>query len=79
MAYSKAYQTVIAQTVRENELGFFKLNQAVSPARVYGNYPASATKQPTVTADYTNDNFIGKPSAVRKPVLSAYKFGRYNS
>lgn len=79
MAYSKAYQTVTAGRVREDELGFFKLNQSVSPARTYGSYPVGGKKEPTVFADYQNDNFIGKPSAVRKPVLSAYLPNKYNS
>ena len=79
MAYSKSYQTVTAGRVREDELGFFKNNQSASPARVYGSYTTGARKQPTVLADYQDDNFIGKPSAVRKPVLSAYLPNKYHA
>lgn len=72
MAYSKAYQTVTAGRVREDELAFFKNNSSASPARVYGSYPTGAKKEPTVFKDYQDDNFIGKASSLRKPVLCAY-------
>jgi hypothetical protein len=71
MAYSRAYQVVIAGRTREDELGFFKLNQVASPARVFSMFPLGGKKQPTVDSQYLEDNAVGKASG-RKPLLSAF-------
>lgn len=74
MAYSTAYQTVIAGRTREDELGWFKFNYNAGPARVFALFPVGGKKQPTVDADYLQDNNVGKPGSLysRKPLLSAY-------
>lgn len=79
MAYSKAYQQIVSGRTREDELAFFKQNQSVSPAKVYGHYPTGGKSEPTIVKDLTDDNFVGKASSLRKPVLSCYKPNSYHS
>jgi len=61
MAYSKAYQTVTAGRVREDEaIGFFGNNSIVTPARVSTITNRSAIKQPVVSTDHLQHPGIGK-------------------
>ena len=72
MAYSKAYQTVTAGRVREDEaIGFFGNNAVAGPARVSVITNLSATKQPTVTTDALQHTGVGK-SGTTSDNLSAY-------
>jgi hypothetical protein len=61
MAYSKAYQTVTAGRVREDEaIGFFGDNKVATPARVTNFQTASSRKQPVIDTDHLNHEGRGK-------------------
>lgn len=61
MAYSKAYQTVVAGRTREDEaIGFFKDNEVATPARVTSFNSVGGKKQPTVETDYLQHTGVGK-------------------
>jgi hypothetical protein len=65
MAYSKAYQTVVAGRVREDEaIGFFKNNSIATPARVSTITNRSARKQPVIDTDHLRHTGIGKTGTV---------------
>jgi hypothetical protein len=60
-AYSKAYQTVTAGRVREDEaIAFFGKNKVATPARVTNFNNLSAQKQPTLAKDHLAHEGIGK-------------------
>ena len=77
MAYSKAYQQVIAGRVIEDEDSFNKNNLAVSPARIYSSSPTGGKKQPTLDTNYMHDEGMGKKTG-RKPLIDAYNPNSYN-
>jgi hypothetical protein len=59
--YSKAYQTVWAGRVREDEaIGFYGHNEVALPPRVTVFVNLSAQKQPTVSKDFLNTDRVGK-------------------
>lgn len=59
MAYSKAYQTVTAGRVREDEaIAFYGQNKIALPPRVTSFKNVSAQKQPTVVEEA--NEFVGK-------------------
>jgi hypothetical protein len=59
MAYSKAYQTVTAGRVREDEaIGFFGQNEIATPARVTSFKSVGGQTQPTIVED--PNEFVGK-------------------
>ena len=61
MATSKAYQTVVAGRVREDEaIGFFKDNKVATPARVTSFNNIGGKAQPTVDTDHLAHPGIGK-------------------
>jgi hypothetical protein len=63
MVYSKAYQTVTAGRVREDEaITFLGKNKVATPARVTNFNSVGGQKQPTVVED-TNE-FVGKNVAL---------------
>lgn len=65
MAYSKAYQTVEAGRVRENEsIGFFKDNKIATPARVTNFTSVGGKTQPTVETDHLQHTGVGKAGTV---------------
>ena len=65
MSYSKAYQTVTAGRVREDEaIGFFGNNAVAGPARVTVTTNTSARKQPVVDVDHLAHEGVGKTGTV---------------
>ena len=69
MAYSKAYQTVEAGRVREDEaIAFFGKNK-VSCGRVTNFVNTSAQKQPTLKEDYLQEDDVGK---IRNPLVDVH-------
>jgi len=79
MAYSKAYQTVTAGRVREDEaISFYGDNKVASPARVFASNVVGGKTQPTIDTDYLNDPGMGKGTSERDPVKSAYNSNKYN-
>ena len=74
MSYSKAYQTVLAGKVREDEaIGFFGKNKVALPARVTSFNNMISGKEPTITKDYLASSQVGKPDAgTREPTLNTY-------
>lgn len=79
MAYSKAYQEVVAGRVRETEaIGFFKNNEVAVPGRTTASNPVGGKTQPTVDVDHFNDPNIAKPNTTKDPDKSAYHPNRYN-
>ena len=62
MAYSKAYQTVTAGRVREDEaIGFFGKNEVALPPRVTSFKPIGGKTQPTIETDHLQHTGVGKP------------------
>ena len=78
MAYSKAYQTVVAGRVREDEMPFFKDNKVATPARVFTLAPTGGKKQPTLEYSYLEDTGVGKKTDQRDPNIAAYNEGSLN-
>ena len=61
MAYSRAYQTVVAGRVRDEEaIDIFRKNQVVTPARIASLNPVAGKKQVTVTSLALEDTQVGK-------------------
>lgn len=80
MAYSKAYQTVVAGSVRETEsIGYFKNNTITTPA---GNVSVcrtgGSTVLPTITVDYLGSENVGKLPTTRTDALNSYDAGSNN-
>lgn len=72
MAYSTAYQTVVAGRTREDEaIGFFKDNKVATPARVTSFNNVGGKKQPTVETDHLQHEGVGKTGTVSDNI-SAY-------
>ena len=60
-AYSKAYQTVIAGRVREDEgIAFYGKNKIAVPGHVVTFANQSAQKQPKITTDALQNQDVGK-------------------
>jgi len=80
MAYSRAYQTVTAGRVREDEaIPFFGSNQIATPARISTITSVGGKKQPTVDTNYLHDTGVGKKTEQHDPLKDAYNPGSYNS
>jgi len=78
MPYSKAYQTVEAGRVREDEaIGFFGENKVALPARVTSFTPTGAKKQPTLEKNNLNHPGIGK-AGTSSEEIGAYNENPYN-
>lgn len=61
MAYSKAYQEVIAGRVREDEqLPFYGKNKIATPARISIITNTSAGQEPTIVTDHMQNENMGK-------------------
>jgi len=61
MAYSKAYQEVVAGRVREDEaIAFFGDNKVATPARVTAFQSTGGKKQPTLETDHLRHTGVGK-------------------
>lgn len=61
MAYSKAYQTVIAGRVREDEVDFYGKNKVATPAGSFTTKSrGGVTKLPTFKKEYLKTEFVGK-------------------
>ena len=72
--YSKAYQTVTAGRVREDEaIAFFGDNEIATPARVTSFKTVGSSKQPVVVRDNLNHEGIGKTGT------SSDNLGAYNA
>jgi hypothetical protein len=79
MGYSKAYQTVVAGRVREDEaIAFFGDNKVAVAGRTFANPVIGGKKQPTVDTDYMHDTGMGKAVAQRDPLKDAYNPNKYN-
>ena len=74
MAYSKAYQEVIAGRVREDEqIGFYGNNEVALPPRVTSFTNTISGKEPIITEDYLASSQVGKPDdGIREPTLNTY-------
>lgn len=74
MSYSKAYQTVIAGRVREDEqIGFYGHNEVALPPRVTSFTNMISGKEPTITKDFLASSDVGKPDGgTREPTLNTY-------
>jgi len=79
MAYSKAYQTVVAGRVREDELGFFKYNKLAVPSGSRYQAPIGGQKQPTIQKDYLDIEFVGKNVNRDEGALHVYLPNKYNT
>jgi len=78
MSYSKAYQTVVAGRVREDEaIGFYGENKVALPARVTSFTPVGANKQPTLAKNNLNHPGIGK-AGTESEEIAAYNENPYN-
>lgn len=70
--YSKAYQTVEAGRVREDEqIGFFGDNKVATPARVTGFKTIGGKTQPTLEGDPLQHPGVGKPGTA-SDIVAAY-------
>lgn len=79
MAYSKAYQTVVAGRTREDEaIGFFKKNRVATPAGSFEITAKGGKTQPTVDEDFLGDEDVGKNTNRDKGLKSAYNPNKYN-
>ena len=69
MADSKAYQTVIAGRVREDEgIPFFGQNKIAVPGRITSFQSTGGKKQPTIQKDFLHTEFAGKiPDTTHTP------------
>lgn len=77
MAYSKAYQTVIAGRVREDEVDFYGKNKVATPAGVYTTKSrGGVTKSPTFKKEYLKTEFVGKE---RSTYIADTDVSYYNS
>jgi hypothetical protein len=74
MAYSKAYQEIIAGRVREDEqIGFFGHNEVALPPRVTSFTNMISNKEPVITQDFLASDEVGKPDGGdREPTLNTY-------
>ena len=85
MAYPKAYQTVIAGRVREDEqIAFFGKNKVAVPGRVTSFNSTGGKKQPTIQKNWLGSEFVGKIPDVTNtpshtpPALDVYVDNPYN-
>jgi len=70
--YSKAYQTVTAGRVREDEaIAFFGDNKVATPARVTSFSPQGGSPTPHLEIDPLNHEGVGKPGT-ESDVIDAY-------
>jgi len=77
MGYSKAYQTVVAGRVREDEaIAYFGDNRFTTPA---GNFDmvrtGGSTAQPVITKNWLGIEYVGKNTNRDVPLLEAYDAG----
>jgi len=79
MGYSKAYQTVTAGRVREDEaIGFFGDNKVATPVKTTNFQNQGGKKQPTVETDHLQHEGVGKTGTVSDN-KSAYNPNSYNT
>jgi len=72
MAYSKAYQEVIAGRVREDEqIAFYGQNDVAVPGRVVAFVNQSAREEPVIAKDFLNTDRVGKRNNT-VPALDTY-------
>jgi hypothetical protein len=77
MAYSKAYQTVWAGRVREDEaILFYGQNRIALPPRVTTFTNLLAAKQPTLKVDLANE-FVGKSVVLGGVTSTKRNIGAY--
>lgn len=77
MAYSKAYQTVIAGRVREDEaIAFYGKNEIALPPRVTSFNSMGGQKQPTLA--YQPNEFVGKNVTITGVTDTKNNIGAYN-
>lgn len=70
--YSKAYQTVVAGVIREDEsLAFFKDNEIATPARVTSFNNVGGKVEPTLVTAHLDHVGIGK-TGTTSDNISAY-------
>jgi len=78
MAYSRAYQEVIAGRVRETEaIGFFRRNEIAVPGRVTSFNPTGGKKFPVCEVDYLRYEGVGKRGTV-SDVIDTHLPNAYN-
>ena len=78
MAYSKAYQTVIAGRVREDEsITMFRDNEIATPARITSFKTVGGKMQPTIEEDKANE-FVGKAVNLGGVTSTKRNKGAYN-
>jgi len=69
MSYSKAYQSIVAGRVREDEtISFFGKNKVAVPGRVTSFNSVGGQKQTVVKVDNLQFTGIGKPGNKVNPV-----------
>ena len=77
MSDSKAYQTVIAGRVREDEgVPFFGLNQVAVPSGIRNSVNLDASEQPSITSLPLFDQNVGKKDD-RASGINTYDGGSY--
>jgi hypothetical protein len=71
-SYSKAYQTVTAGRVREDEaIQYFGKNRYTTPVGNFSTQPGGANTQPKITADHLNTEVAGKVRPVAAPAAAS--------
>ena len=79
MAYSKAYQTVTAGRVREDEaIAFYGDNKIATPVKTTNFQNQGGKKQPTLEKEYLQHEGVGKPGTT-SDVIDAYVDNSYNT
>lgn len=77
MASSKAYQTVIAGRVREDEMPFFRLNKVGLPGGVFSTTnKGGVSSLPKFKKEYLRTEFVGK---IRSTYVADTEVLSYNS
>jgi len=79
MGYSKAYQTVVAGRVREDEaIAFYGDNKIATPVKTTNFQNQGGKKQPVIDTDHLAHEGVGKPGTVSDN-KSAYNENSYNT
>ncbi len=78
--YSKAYQTVTAGRVREDEVTFFKDNKSAFPTGTFTtSRVGGSVQQPVITKEYLKMEEAGKIRSTNPYIAEAYIAGSNNS
>ena len=76
--YSRAYQTVTAGRVREDEaIGFYGQNKVALPARVTNFVSMGGQTQPTIM-EFANE-FVGKNVDLTDPTSTKHNYSAYQA